>query len=164
MKKACMFFLVMVLLSGCGKGKYEVRQAPCGTEVETPAPGVITICVTDEMSTPVMNTQEGDRLYIADNYEVSLQTLAGCSVEETLKNCTGFDRSKLMVIETQKDGMKRYDCAWSAVGEGTQFVGRTTILDDGDFHYVLTVTGDDGETVADAWQQLADSFTVSIAQ
>ena len=164
MKKLGILFIVILLLCGCKKGDYEVRQAPCGTEAETPTPGVISICATDELSAPVMSTQEGDRLYIGDDYEVSLQTLAGGDINETLKNCTGFDRSKLTVIETQKDGMKRYDCAWSATGEGTQYVARTTVLDDGNFHYVLTVTGCDGEHVAEAWQQLADSFTVSIAQ
>ena len=164
MKKVYMLFLMVLFLDGCGQKNYEVRQVPCGAESAEQTPGVISICVTDELSAPVMNTQEGDRLYIADEYDVSLQTLSGGNIDETLKECTGFDRSSLTVIETQKDGMKRYDCAWSSSGEGAQCVCRTTVLDDGNFHYVLTVTGCDGETVADAWYKLSESFTISIAQ
>ena len=164
MKKVVIVLLMVLLLSGCGQDHYEQRQAPCGTQTASPAPGVINISVTDELSAPVMSTREGDRIYIADDYEVSLQTLPGGAVDETLKICTGFDRDKLTVLETEKDGMKRYDCVWSSAGEGTQWVGRTTVLDDGAYHYVLTVTGDDGSKVASAWQQLSDSFSVSIVQ
>ena len=164
MKKLWLLLIVMVLLPGCGQTTYEGREAPCGSQSVEAVPGVISICATDDMSMPVMSTQEGNRFYIADHYEVSLQTMAGGDIDETLKSCTGFDRSRLMVIQTQKDGLARYDCAWTSVGEEGQHVGRTTILDDGNFHYVLTITGQEGEELAAAWKQLSDSFTISIVQ
>lgn len=164
MKKLCVMVVLTALLCGCGKQDYEVRSAPCGAE-EAAAPAVISICLTDELSAPVMSTQEGDRLYMADHYEVSLQTVAGGDLNATLKSCTGFDRSKLTVLETDKDGLKRYDCAFTALGEGTQNVGRLTVLDDGNYHYVLTVTADGvyAEEMSAAWQQLSDSFQISTA-
>ena len=164
MKKVCVFLLVVMLLTGCGQQNYEVRQAPCGSEAETSVPGVISICKADELAAPVMSTYDGDCLYIADTYEVYLQTLPGGDLNETMKQCTGFDREKLTVLQTQKDGLTRYDCVWSSAGEGTQCIGRTTILDDGSYHYVLTITGQNGEEVADVWQQLSESFTVNIVQ
>lgn len=163
MRKLCMLMLLSMLLSGCGQKSYETRTAPCGAQ-ESPSPGVISICATDEMLAPVMSTQAGDKLYIADDYEVTLQTMDGGDLDTTLKSCTGFDRERLTVLETQKDGFKRYDCAWTALGEGAESVGRVTILDDGYYHYVLTVTGADGEKLSAVWQQLSDSFRVSIGQ
>ncbi len=165
MRKICLLMVLAVLLSGCGKKDYETRTAPCGAEA-VPAPGMISICAMDAMSAPVMSTQGGDRLYIADDYEVTLQTMQGGDLSATLKSCTGFDRSKLTVLETEKDGLKRYDCAWTSAGEGTQAVGRLTVLDDGNYHYVLAVTasGDHAEEMAAAWQQLSDSFQVNIVQ
>jgi len=164
MKKFCLMFALTMLLCGCGKQDYEVRAAPCGAE-ETAAPGVISIYMSDELSAPVMSTPEGDRLYIADHYEVMLQTLAGGDIDATLQSCTGFDSRKLTVIETAEDGLKRYDCAFTSLGEGTQTVGRLTVLDDGNYHYVLTVTADRayGAEMTAAWQQLSDSFQINIA-
>ena len=69
-------------------------------------------------------------------------------------------------METEKNGMKRYDCAWSAAGEGMQTVGRLTVLDDGNYHYVLAVTApqEHADELDTAWKQLAESFRVSIVQ
>ena len=165
MKKLCLLLTLAVLLCGCNKKDYETRAAPCGVE-EITAPGVISIDVPDGLSAPVMSTQEGDRLYIADHYEVSLQTMAGGDIDATLKSCTGFDSSRLTLLETAKDGLKRYDCAFTALGEAAQTVGRLTVLDDGNYHYVLTVITDGayGAEMTAAWQQLSDSFQVNIVR
>ncbi len=165
MKKFTVLLAAVVLLSGCAQKNYETRSAPCGAEA-APVAGVISIQLPDDLSAAAMSTQSGDSLYIADEYEVVLQTLQGGDVDATLKSCTGFDRGKLTVVQTQQDGLKRYDCAWTSAGEGAQAVSRATILDDGNYHYVLTVTapGDWGEAVSAAWQQLSDSFRINIAQ
>lgn len=166
MKKLCLLLFVLMLLTGCGKNKdYETRLSSCA-EVAVPSPGIIDICVPDELSAPVMSTQGGDRIYIADDYEVSVQTMTGGDLSATLKNCTGYDMDRLTVMQTQENGMKRYDCAWTSAGEGTQDIGRITVLDDGYYHYVLSVTADaDGaDAFLSAWQQLSDSMQVSTAQ
>lgn len=165
MRKIGLLMVVIVLLSGCGVKNYEIRNATCDAEYP-PVAGIISINATDDMIAPVISTQEGDMFYMADGYEVTLQTLQGGDVNATFRSCTGFDSSRLTVVETQQDGLKRYDCAWSSTGEGIQTVSRMTILDDGSYHYVLTVMaqGDWDEEVSAAWQQLSDSFRVNIVQ
>ena len=166
MKKLCVLAVLLLLLTGCGKKtKYETLADPCYTE-QTQSPGVIQISVPDELAAPVMQTENGDRLYIADDYTVTVQTMPGGDLSATLKNCTGFEWDKLTVLETEKDGMKRYDCAWTSAGEGTQSVGRLMILDDAAYHYVLAVTaaGDETTDMTRVWQELSDSFRISIVQ
>lgn len=164
MKRFCLVLMLSVVLCGCSQKDYETRCAACVAE-EATAPGIIGIYLPDELSAPVMSTVEGDKLYIADHYEVTLQTLNGGDIDATLKSCTGFDSSNLTVVETVKDGLKRYDSAFTSLGEGAQTVGRLTVLDDGKYHYVLTVTADraHGVEMTAAWQQLSDSFQVNIA-
>ena len=165
MKKLCVWILAAVLLAGCSSQSYETRAAPCAAEPVATA-GTICIRLPDGVSVPTLSTQTGDRIYIADDYEVCLQTMEGGDISTTLKSCTGYDRSNLTVLETEKDGMKRYDCAWTAAGEGTQTVGRMTVLDDGNFHYVLSVTApaDSAQSMLSAWTELSESFQINIAQ
>lgn len=165
MKKLCLIVVLAALLAGCGKKNYETRNTPCNTDA-TAAPGVISIMLPDQIATPVMSTQNGDRLYIAENYEICLQTISSTDLNTTLKSCTGFERDKLTIMETEQNGMKRYDCAWSAAGEGVQSVGRLMVLDDGNYHYVLTVTApqEHADEMDAAWKELEESFRVSIVQ
>lgn len=166
MRKLCMLACLCILFAGCSQQKqYETLSDPCLTE-EQQAPGVIQISATDDLAAPVIQTENGDRLYIADDYTVTIQTMAGGDLNATLKSCTGFGRDRLTVMETEKDGMKRYDCAWTAAGEESQSVGRITILEDAGYHYVLTVTapGSEIDAMTAAWQELSDSFSISTAQ
>ena len=166
MKRLCVLVCLCVLFAGCGKQKqYETLSDPCFTEQQQ-APGVILISVPYDLAAPVIQTESGDRLYIGDDYTVTIQTMTGGDLDATLKSCTGFERDRLTVLETEKDGMKRYDCAWTAAAEESQSVGRITILEDADYHYVLTVTapGSKIDAMTAAWAELSDSFCVSTVQ
>lgn len=166
MKKLWFISVLVLLLTGCNSAQqYERQEGACCVD-EIAEPGLICITATDAMAAPVMSTENSDRLYVSEDYVVTLQTVPGGNLDGTLRSCTGFGQDRLTVVETEKDGMKRYDCAWTAAGEGTQTVGRTTVLDDGYYHYVLTVSapGSNSAVMTAAWQQLAESFKVSIAQ
>ena len=162
MKKVVVLLLASVMLAGCAKQQYETRGAHCSAE-DSPEAGIISISVPDGLSAPIMYADGGDRIYIADDYEVYLQTYPGGDTGETIRQCTGYDPAQLTVLETEKDGFKRYDCAWTSTGEGVQNVGRLLLLDDGHHHYVLSVIApaDCGEALNEAWKQLSDTFTVS---
>ena len=61
-----------------------------------------------------------------------------------------------------KPYMPRYDCAWTAAGETGSRIGRATILDDGNYHYTMTVMADsaDAGTLQETWQELFATFQV----
>ena len=66
-------------------------------------------------------------------------------------------------MESEKDGVKRYECVWTSAGEGDLQACRATILDDGNYHYVLTVIGDQesASEFSQEWQQIFKSYMLT---
>ena len=65
-------------------------------------------------------------------------------------------------METAADGIKRYEFVWAATGETGDRLGRGTVLDDGNYHYCLTVQRP-AEGTGDAqivWSQVFSSFSL----
>ena len=46
-------------------------------------------------------------------------------------------------METKLGGVKRYEWTWTGMGESGAQVGRAAVLDDGDYHYCVTVMADE---------------------
>ena len=158
--------LLFALLVGCAapseletvNDQISEPQIPAAqVRVELPEGAVLAVFENDDAA----------RLYLCQGYEISVQTLPGGDLNETLQTVTGYSRDKLTVIERQWQGMKRMDLAWATAGETGDQVGRIAILDDGTWHYVLSVLGDAAsvETMADDWEAIFRSFAVvSIVQ
>lgn len=109
---------------------------------------------------PILQSDAGGTLYLCDNYTITMQTVPAGDLEATLRSATGYSKDALQLLKTRSGEHTRYDCVWSAAGEGEQQVGRLAILDDGSYHYVLTTmaAASDTEAVADDWRQLFASF------
>ena len=62
--------------------------------------------------------------------------------------------------ETAQDGAKRYDFVWASAGENGDQLGRAVILDDGNYHYCLSVLRDADTTEKSqiVWRDVFDSF------
>ena len=65
-------------------------------------------------------------------------------------------------METDGNGQKRYDWVWSAAGEGGDVVGRAAVIDDGKYHYCVTLQTDAAMAgdLEEAWSGVLDSFQV----
>jgi VCBS repeat-containing protein len=66
-------------------------------------------------------------------------------------------------MHTKQAETDRYESVWSAVGEGEDQVGRLVILDDGNYHYAVTVMAP-AETAGEltkTWQKLLNSAVIS---
>ena len=66
-------------------------------------------------------------------------------------------------MQTQENGIKKYQWVWAAGGEtGTQ-VGRGCILDDGYYHYILTALADEDAVrkLQMSWKELFGSFRLT---
>ena len=110
---------------------------------------------------PAMESENGC-VYICKDYEVAVQTLESGDLNATVQLVSGFDRDRLTILKTDQDSLDRYDFVWTCAGENQQ-LGRAAILDDGNYHYVISSTIDAGlmEEYQEIWNGIFESFTLS---
>lgn len=154
--------MLVFVLTGCSTERDYETVMDTYTEPAPVAAQQIMLQLPPEASMEVFDSSEAGTYYQCDGYEIILQTLEAGDLDKTFKEVTGFSKADLTVMETAQGEMKRYDCVWSAAGEGKEQIGRAAVLDDGNYHYVLTVMADFSKAGAlqEAWQGLFDTFTV----
>ena len=161
MKKCGFFLLLMFLLFGCAAE--DTFETVADEWVQSAAAPMAEIILTlpEEAAAPVSQSENGT-LYQCDGYDILIQTLEAGDLNATLESVTGYGREALTVLETRAGGRKRYDLVWSSLGEAGEQVGRACLLDDGNYHYVLSVLGDAqrmGEFEA-VWEALFSSYSL----
>lgn len=163
MKKLCCLLLALVMLTGCStQSAFET----IGDILDTPVMAIqreIQLQLPKEATAPALQSDEGGKLYLCDGYTLTVQTLSGGDLDRTLREVTGFSKDQLTVMETEQLDVRRYDCVWSAAAEEGEQVARSVILDDGYYHYAVTVMADfitAGE-LAETWQNLLGSISLS---
>lgn len=164
MKTILIMILCVLLLAGCS------AQETFETILDDPAVSAsataarITLSLPEEAATPSAENADGSRLYLCDGYTVTVQTLAGGDVDRTLREISGFSKDALTVMQTVQNQTVRYETVWSAAGEGGDQTCRAVILDDGKYHYAVTVMApytSAGE-LRETWQNILSSVTLSI--
>lgn len=126
------------------------------------SPRQVVAQLPPEAAAPASESDEG-KIYICDGYEIVLQTLEGGDLEKTIRSVSGYGREAVTVVESWQADYKRYDLVWACAGEKGERICRGTILDDGNFHYVLCVMAD-ADRVRDfeeAWSLLFGSYSLS---
>ncbi len=163
MKKFVWLVLLALLLTGCSAQEtFETVSDDAVQSVMAPM-GEISIALPEDAAVPSMDNDEAGKIYLCDGYTITVQSFPSGDLNGTVREVTGFERDRLTIMQTECDGIRRYDCAWSAAGEGGDWVARTAILDDGNYHYAVTVMGDHsiaGEQ-AETWQAVLDSVTIN---
>lgn len=162
MKKTFIACLVILLLAGCSRPKDFETLADNYIEPYQEEAWQILLKYPPEAATAVLESEDAGKLYLCDGYTLTVQTLESGDLNRTLKEVTGFTKDALMVIGTVQNSLKRYDCAWTAASEGEEQICRAAILDDGNYHYVISVMADYGRVGAlqEVWQGIFDSFTI----
>ena len=158
MKKLGLLLLAAALLAGCGQVEAAETMADVWEEpVPVAAPREVRLELPGEAVACAMESDTG-RLYFGDGYEVMVQTLSSGDLDATIRALTGFDREDITVIQSQSDP-KRWEFAWASAGEGGERLGRGVVLDDGNYHYCLTVLQDaDDDDCQIIWSQVFNSF------
>ena len=160
MKKLGILFGLLLLLTGCGGNEVfenvedvyaPITQTPMKLSLQLPESAAITT-VSGGSGT----------LYVCDDFTVAVETFQGGDLQRTVKTVTGFTLDRLTVIQREKDGITAYRCVWTSAGEGGDQVARSLILDDGAFHYAVTVmaSAENASALEDGWQEIFSSVTL----
>ena len=159
MKKIMVFALVTMLLTGCAA---EETLETISDDIVQPVmaqPREITVSLPGEASIPTMEGDTG-RMYLASDYEIYIQTLDAGDLNGTIQAVSGYQREAMTVMETNVEGVDRYEFVWSCAGENGDRIGRGVVLDDGSYHYVMTVLRDAESTENSqiVWNDVFASF------
>ena len=155
--------MCVLLLSGCGSQETFERVIDTdATPVMMQQSCRVSMKLPEEAAVPAMENESAGCIYLCDGYTVCVQTAAAGDLNRTFQENTGFTKDALTVIETQQQGITRYDCVWTAAGEGEEQICRGVILDDGSFHYVVTVmtNASDAERFAQQANAILDSVSL----
>ena len=162
MKKHIAIALVALLLSACGSS--ETFETVLDDHVQPALAQVrqVSVSLPPEAASPALESENGC-VYICDGYEIYQQTLPSGDLGATIRCVTGYDESELTVLESRQEEWKRYDFVWASAGDQGDLIGKGCILDDGSYHYVLTVLGDAAiaEEYQAVWQEMLSGFTLS---
>ena len=165
MKKCWIVLLSAVLLCGCGKqGALETVMDSAVPPVQ-PEPKEVYVALPQDAAKETM--AGGGDIYFCGDYTVTLQTVTGGDLQKTVLETTGYLPDQLSIMQTENPEYKCYRCVWTAVGESGDTVGRCTILDDGNYHYILTAMADAekaGELTSGEWEEIFSSFCFALPE
>lgn len=156
--------LTLVLLTGCQQPKDFETMSDAYIEPDLPQPKEVFLQLPEDAAKAVLEADDTGTLYLCDGYSVTLQTLPAGNLDATLREVTGYGAQKVQLWERKEANHTHYVCVWTAAGEGGDQMGKTTILDDGNYHYVLTVmaAAEDAGALAETWQLIIDSFNIAL--
>lgn len=159
MKKVCFFFALALFLTGCGAQEAMETIADEFLIPSVVEPREISVELPGETMVSTIQNDAG-RIYICDGYEIILETMDSGDLDATLRTVTGFGREDLTLMKTEEENVKRYDFCWASAGESGEQAGQGVILDDGNYHYVLSVLRDaEPETPSQIiWSRVFQSF------
>ena len=163
MKKCIILVLITILiLSGCGAQETmetisDEQAAPVMAQMRE-----ISLVLPEEAASPTVES-DSERLYLCEDYEITVQILDGGNLDETVKTLSGYDRDVLTVLTTRKDNLDRHEFVWACAGEEGELVGRAMVLDDGSYHYCVAILGDAQQAMENKvlWDDMFQSFTLA---
>lgn len=164
MRRFLLVFLLAALLAGCGSTADYEGVSDVYAEQPLPSAAQLLVSLPPDASVLTVEDEQTGGIWLCDGYSVAVQTLNAGDLDATLREVTGYGRAQLSLMELESDGLKRYECAWVCAGEGGDQVARTVILDDGSYHYCLTLltNAELAGQLAEVWQQITGSVTLDI--
>ena len=159
MKRMLLLLMLAILLAGCRAETMETVE-DVWEEAPVAEARQIRVSLPGEEALPVMESST-DRLYLSESYQIEVQTLPGGDLNRTVHTMSGLEPEDVTLMQTEQAGLTRYDFVWAAAGEEGDQLGRGAILDDGNYHYALSVlrSADDTATRQIHWDQVFSSFS-----
>ena len=165
MKHVVGVFLLLGMLAGCASQPVLETVTDEISQGAVAQPKQILVDIPGEAALPAMDSNVG-RMYLCEDYEIYIQTLSSGDIQGTIQSISGYPAEELTVMQTQKDGIRRYEFVWACAGETGDRLGRGVVLDDGSYHYVLTCMMDASRTqsLQPVVDELFDSFRLVSAE
>lgn len=162
MKILCVLLGAILLLTGCAAAETFETIADVYGEQQMPEPRQVVLNIPKDAAEQAIVGACGT-LYLCDGFEITVETHAAGDINATLRHLTGFESDELTVMETAQLGLSRYECVWTAAGEGGDTVGRAAVLDDGNYHYCVTVMASAENTgkLQETWNDLLSNFSAA---
>ena len=162
MKIVCLILILAMLLCGCSAAPTFETMADDHVQSAMGEERGILLTLPEAAAAQAIRGDAGV-IYLCDGFEVTTQILTAGDLSGTVQTLTGFAADGLTVMATAASEGTRYECVWTAAGEGGDVVGRAVILDDGLHHYCLTATADADEAadLQEMWMQIFDSFRLA---
>ena len=157
MKKVLTVLMMVILLSGCAAQETFETVTDLIPVQPVAAPQQFYASLPEEAATPTFQEDNGGEFYVCNGYTISKQILESGDLKKTVKTLSGKDTEELQIMKTKQDMCDRYDFVWTAAGEEGLQLGRACILDDGNFHYTLTVMAQE-ETSGQLMESMQDMF------
>lgn len=142
MKKLLLLVLMLLMLTGCAAQPTFETVDDLPVSGQTAQAKELLLSLPDDAASPAMESEDGACLYDCGEYTLTTQVLPAGNLDGTLQTITGFTGANLSHMKTKQQSLDRYDCVWTAAGEGGDTVGRAVVLDDGAYHYAVTVMAD----------------------
>ena len=163
MKKIATALLLALLLSGCGaKETLETVADDIPLQPVLAQPAQISVRLPDNAVSPVLES-DTQQLYFCEDYEIAIETRSSGGLSGTITALTGFAPEQLTVMHTSPEGVDRYEFVWAAAGEDGDRLGRGVVLDDGSYHYCMSVLRDaeNPKKSQVVWSDVFSSFALS---
>lgn len=162
MKKGWIWGLLLLMLTGCGSQETFETVADDIVLSVMASPKTVSVSLPQEAAIPVLES-DTRQIYICEDYEIALENVPSGDLQSTVRQLCGYDKDALTVMQTRQDGSDRYDFVWVSAGEEGQRLGRAAILDDGNYHYCLSVLRDaDGQANDQPqWEAVFSSFSLT---
>ena len=162
MKKLLLLLVCGMIFAGCGAEQTMETVADEPAVQVSAEPREIYVALPDDTVLPAMESDSGT-VYFCKDYDILLQTMESGDLSRTVADVSGYELDDLTMVETAVSDYVRYDFVWSAAGELGQQVCRASILDDGTYHYVLAVMGNEATAgeYAGIWNGIFESFQLA---
>lgn len=154
-----LLILTTILLCGCtAQETFEtIADEPVRTVMSQPRE--ISVRLPDDGVSPVLEG-ETEQVYMSEDYEIVIETLSAGDLDATIRGICGYGREQLTVMETQWDDVTRYEFVWATAGEKGDRLGRAVVLDDGEYHYCMSVLRDAQTMSQIVWRDVFSSFAL----
>ena len=138
MKKWWLILLAGFLLTGCGQKDMET-VGDSYIIPNTPEPAAVYLELPEDAAMLTVQNETEGTLYLCQGYTVTVQTFPAGDLDSTLRQVSGFGVDELRLYTLEYDDVLRHACVWVSAGEEMDQVGKAVILEDGEYHYAVTV-------------------------
>lgn len=160
MKKVWLLVFLALLLCGCAA---EETFETVSDEIVAPVmaqPRQLSVRLPEDALSPVLES-ESRQIYMSEDYEITIETLSSGDLNATVQILSGYDKDALTILQTEKGEIERYDFVWVSTGDQGERLGRGVILNDGQYHYCMSVLRDAQGASQIVWSDVFDSFSLT---